>query len=542
MKRFGRVPVILILSFILSVLCPARLFPAAAEEEAEATAAPLLRIGAQEGTGSPFTVETRDLSGTVQGGRAPGAGQIRMPAGDLYTRQMIGVLTFRSNAFRQNASVGAVQDPSSLRVLWKAETGNSPDGGEPSAGDVPAVQPLISKWSIQVREATEFLGDKRYQVVLKEVILPGADGSIHFLDLQDGSRTRAPLRADAPFTGVLALHPYGYPHLIAAVSSGLRQYNTYSMEELAAFPALNGQATPAGLSGAARATSPLTDGTSDTAVTAGSDGSLYFISLNTEFDWQNGKISVSPSTAAAKASADAAAVESPVSMYDRYVFYADMEGILRCVDTDTLAPLWTADTGDSVVAAAALDQPAGGGLDLYTGNLLNLRKEGKAQIRRYNALNGEELWCVGIGADRDPDGAAYTGCAASPVIGREELNDLVFFTVTGLNEKGRGLLDVPEGTRAAVVALEKETGALCWARGLSDRSISSPVAVYDEGGNGWIIQCAQDGTILLLDGLTGDEVSSLSVDGEIKASPAVFNSVMAVCTTGGTAYGILIGQ
>ena len=219
-----------------------------------------------------------------------------------------------------------------------------------------------------------------------------------------------------------------------------------------------------------------------------------------------------------------------------------MDGILRCVDTDTLTAVWTADTGDSVTAAAALDQPDSGELNLYAGNVLNLRNEGAAQIRRYNALSGEETWLVSIGADKDPDGGSFSGCAASPVIGRESLNDLVFFTVTGLNKKGRGLLDVPDGTQAAVVALEKESGTLCWARALPDRSVSSPVAVYDEGGNGWIIQCAQDGTILLLDGLTGDETASLTIDGRIGSSPAVYDRILVVSTAGGTVFGIRIGQ
>jgi outer membrane protein assembly factor BamB len=93
------------------------------------------------------------------------------------------------------------------------------------------------------------------------------------------------------------------------------------------------------------------------------------------------------------------------------------------------------------------------------------------------------------------------------------------------------------------VALEKETGRIRWAKGLSDRSESSPVAVYDADGNGWIIQCAEDGTILLLDGRTGDLQSELKIDGQIKASPAVYNDIMVIGTTGkGTefVYGIRI--
>ena len=100
----------------------------------------------------------------------------------------------------------------------------------------------------------------------------------------------------------------------------------------------------------------------------------------------------------------------------------------------------------------------------------------------------------------------------------------------------------PAEEPAALIALEKETGKVAWAFGLSSRSESSPIALYDEQGNGWIVQCARNGTILLLDGLTGEEAASLSVDGEITASPAVYGGIMVVCTTGGTVFGILIGQ
>ena len=85
--------------------------------------------------------------------------------------------------------------------------------------------------------------------------------------------------------------------------------------------------------------------------------------------------------------------------------------------------------------------------------------------------------------------------------------------------------------------MEKETGRIRWAKGLADRSESSPVAVYDTDGNGWIIQCVENGTILLLDGLTGEQQASLEVAGNIKASPAVYNDIMVIGTTGkGTSY------
>ena len=202
------------------------------------------------------------------------------------------------------------------------------------------------------------------------------------------------------------------------------------------------------------------------------------------------------------------------------------------MDTKFLKPIWAVDTGDAVMAAVALDLTESRDLDLYTGNMLMNRKKGNAQIRKYNAMTGKELWTVEIGVQKDTKKKKDVGVKASPVIGEHDLRDLVYFTVTGLNEEGRQSLGVGEETQAALVALEKENGRIRWAKALSSRSESSPMAVYDKGGKGWIIQCAEDGTILLVEGLTGKTVNELHVDGEISASPAAYNNLMVIGTTG----------
>ena len=114
---------------------------------------------------------------------------------------------------------------------------------------------------------------------------------------------------------------------------------------------------------------------------------------------------------------------------------------------------------------------------------------------------------------------------------------MVYFTVSGLSEEGRAKLNLAEDTKAALVALDKDTGAVLWAYGLNDRSDSSPIAVYDKVGNGWIIQCAWDGTIVMVNGVSGTLVSTMKVAGNIEASPAAYNDIMVIGTTGkGTEY------
>ena len=48
-----------------------------------------------------------------------------MPTVGEYTRQPIGVLTFRTDAFRQNAAIGTVEGTDTLELAWTAEAGSA---------------------------------------------------------------------------------------------------------------------------------------------------------------------------------------------------------------------------------------------------------------------------------------------------------------------------------------------------------------------------------------------------------------------------------
>ena len=78
---------------------------------------------------------------------------------------------------------------------------------------------------------------------------------------------------------------------------------------------------------------------------------------------------------------------------------------------------------------------------------------------------------------------------------------------------------------------------------IRDSCYSSPVAVYNENGKGWIIQATSDGVLMLLDGLTGETINTLQLNGTIEASPAVYQNMLVIGTTGkGTSflYGVKI--
>ena len=167
---------------------------------------------------------------------------------------------------------------------------------------------------------------------------------------------------------------------------------------------------------------------------------------------------------------------------------------------------------------------------VYTANTLQNRKKGTCDIRRYNAMTGEEGWTLSVGVSRDK-GDTIPGAMASPVLGEGNIDHLAIFTLSQLSSESG--LNLPEGAaEGVVVAVEKQTGKVAWTYPLAASSYSSPVAVYTEEGEARIIQCDSKGNILMLDGLTGSLVTSLQVEGEIEASPAVYRDTLVVGTTG----------
>ena len=485
--------------------------------------------------------------------------QITMPVGGEYTRQQMGVLTFRNDAFRQNAACGTVKNAASLEVAWTAEAGSIKGASQTYYGIGWVGQPAIVKWSKEVRELSDIYDGKKEKTGLKEVIVAGLDGTIYFLDLSDGTNTRNIIRLGYPMKGSPSVHPGGAPYMNVGQFArkmakgtgkiGLRQYNLYTGKEMNLIDGLDGSNRRAFNNVGSFETSALMDRTSDSLITAGTNGMLYVINMGSTFDYQMGTYTQSPGTVLlktkAKGESDAdTAVEASIAMYDRYVFYADVGGILRCVDTNNMKVVWAVDTEDTVESTPALALNGEDGLDLYTANILSKRKKGDAQVRCFDAMTGDEKWKVSFGVKKDTKTKTVAGFRASPVVGQNELSGLIYYTVNNLSEEGAEALGLSE-EKAAIVALDSRTGNLVWTKGLNGPAYSSPVAVYSEAGQGWIIQCDGDGSILLMDGQSGKTLHTLTVEGAIEGSPAVYGNMMVVGTTQRGAnmiYGIRITE
>ncbi len=487
---------------------------------------------------------------------------INMPEGDAYLTYDFGVTTFRQNAFRQNAASGTVNDPTSMKLLWTAEAGSAQGQSRNYYGIVWTGQPLITKWSKNIRTSLN-ISDELKDGVLKEVIVAGYDGKIYFLNLEDGTPTREVIDLGYPMRSTPSLDPLGFPVMTVGQYAmrmksgtgkniGLYYYNLLNQEQERLIDGLDKKAERLYYEVGAFDTSALIDRNTKTLIGVGTNGMLYTETLDTKLHLQddgtyklqfNDPVQVSMLSRTKNQKASYTAVESSLAMYGSYAFYADMDGILRCVDTTTMTTSWAVDTGDAVRAAIALDLDEDTRtLWLYTANTVrNGRTRGDVTIRRFNAMTGEEDWAYALqcaeGKKKDVTFGDYVvpGAIASPVIGQEGLSDLVYFTLSSVSTTGARKLvgnDTEAAMSGVLIALNKQTGRVAWYKEMDAYCYSSPVAVYAEDGQGWIIQACSNGTLCLLDGLTGETINTLQVNGVIEGSPAVYYNTLVIGTTG----------
>lgn len=468
---------------------------------------------------------------------------LRAPEGEEYLYADNGIFTFRGNNYRQNAAYGFAQiSEGRMEIMWETALGTLSTKDNGVLGGVGwGSQPAVVKWPYEVRQMMNLYDSKKNTAALKEVIFAAQDGKVYFLDLLDGSATRDTISIGYPMKGSVAVDPYSRPMIaFGQAISKLKNGKTgpigcyvYSLVDQTELFFLNGRSSS---DQKQYSTNGAFDGTGlflsqdqgDAFVIAGENGLLYTVELNTAFSHgEDGSLSVKKDVVYLRSKTGQekeprTTVESSLAMAGPYVFTADGWGILRCTDTDTMQILWAADCGDNTDAAVALEPDGDGSLALYTGNTVfdRLKKKKTATARRMDALTGETVWTYDVACVYDK--SELSGFKASPVVGQESISDLVIFTA---NMTGKG-------KTASVIALDKETGALRWEKPLDSTAVSSPVAVYNEQGNAWIIQADESGLLHLLDGVTGIEISTLQLSGPVQGSPAVYQDILVVGTSG----------
>ena len=447
-----------------------------------------------------------------------------------------GVTSFRGNNYRNAPGYGFVDlKEGKLEKAWSIKIGYI----DTWTGVGWTGQPAIVKWSDKVKNLMNINAEKKKKPQLKEVIYATLDGNIYFLDLDDGLATRPPINVGSPHKGSVSVDPRGYPLLYAG--QGIEQvagkhvptgYRIFSLIDQRLLHFIDGYDPFALRKWPAFDSGSLLDKKTDTLVEIGENGVIYTLKLNTKFDVKKKSISINPETAkyryVSPRNSQLGTENSPV-IYKNFIYFADNSGLLHCVDLNTFKPVWTRYVNDDTDSSLVLEEYNDSEVYLYTACEVDKQGEnGSSYIRKINALTGELLWEKAYKCFYD----SYTngGTLASPVIGKQEIQNLVIFNIARTGSKTGGKL----------VAFDKKTGREVWVINLKYYCWSSPVDVYTKEGKAYLIVCDSGGFMSLVEAKTGRIMDRIPLEGTIEASPAVYNDMVVVGTRGQKIWGVRI--
>ncbi len=458
--------------------------------------------------------------------------------GEKYTH-LEGVITFRGDNNRSGGAYGtALLTNKRLKPFWSVRTGRlekTNGRGKYWTGSGWTGQPIIIKWDGDTRKAMNLYPAKK-EKELVEVIYPTMDGNIYFLDLEDGSATRDKIVLGMPIKGTGSLHPEGKPVFIAGAGDSMGDKCARSF----IVNLINGNVHQIGYNDefAPRLdhnrfhgydSSPLYYPELDIILQPSENGIIYTTKLNSR--GQKESFTIDPQVLSRTRYENHRSgqekfwlgMESSCVMWKNYMYIADNGGNLMCWDVNTMNLVWSCDTVDDSNASPVFEQDGDNGY-IYVSTSLHFTKDekgwGDVPVWKINACTGEKIWQTSYhcGTMEGVSG----GVQATALLGKEKLKDLVFFAVARTGGFDKGLL----------VALDKKTGSEVWKVETAHYLWSSPLGVYDNEGNGYVIQCDSDGNMMLFDGLSGKLLDSVNLGSNIEATPAAFNNTVVVGTRG----------
>ncbi len=462
--------------------------------------------------------------------------------GEDYT-DLDGVITFRGNNFRSSPAFGTADlKEDTVSSVWSMSTGALQYNNAVWTGSGWTGQPLMVKWPRETKAVMNMYDWAKEDDDLVEVIYACMDGYVYFMDLKTGSNTREKLYLGYTFKGAGALDPRGYPILYLGAgydsSRGRAKAFIINLVDCSVMYTF-GDNDPFSLRGSLSYfdSSALVDAASDTLIYPGESGILYLIHLNTDWDAAAGTLSIDPdqvvkwrySGIRTSSASYWVGMETSAAVYGGYLFVADNGGNLMCLDLNTLELVWVQDTLDDTNSSPVLSMEDGH-LYIYISTSFHLgwrsRSTAEIPIWKIDAETGEIVWQTPYECYTE-DGVSG-GVQSTAAVGEQSLSDYIYVTVSRTGDPYLGVL----------TCLDKKTGDVVWEHS-SAYAWSSPVCVYGEDGKGRVLYCSGNGTMYLLDGLSGEELDRISLsEGVIEASPAVYDSYVVVGTRACLIWGL----
>ncbi len=467
--------------------------------------------------------------------------------------QLEGIYTFRGNYYRNHQAFGYANliEKKFDSDIWSFTTGKvlKSNGVDYWSGNGWTGQPLVVKWDAETKRIMNLYDAAKKKEGLVEVIYPGMDGYVHFLDMDTGEPTRDAINVGMTFKGTASLHPGGIPMLVMGsgdaqtgvygecISPRIYIYSLLDGSKLHEF-AMNDPIAPRVWH--AFDSSAIFHVESDTIICPGENGVLYTLKLNTKYDKVKGALSISPSEevrvvySAARASEEfhVWGSECSGSVWENYLYLGDNGGIVNCINLNTMELVWTMDVGDDVNSSIIFDKEEDGKKYIYASTTLKYGKDnhnmGEANVYKLNAITGEIVW-------RKPyEVHSVAGLAggflATGIAGKGIVSNSVFYFVS----------KTPDIEGGYLVALDKKTGEETWRTDLGTDSWSSANIIYTANGDAYLLQGAYNNKLMLIDATTGQVADSIDVGGGIEATAAVFENKIVVGTRNEKIIGVTL--
>ena len=445
-----------------------------------------------------------------------------------------GVVCYRGNNYRNSASYGVANIPEKkLEKIWSYNIGHI----DSWTGVGWNGQPAIVKWDKNLKMNMNIFEQSKKKNDLKEVIYGTLDSKVYFLDLETGKPTRKPIQTFGPIKGSVSVDPRGVPLLY--VGQGIDRinnksipigYSIYSLLDQKRLFFINGMDKFAQRGWGAFDSTSLVDAKTDTLIEAGENGILYTIKLKTIYNPSKSLLKINPKVTKYRYTSSISkqkGIENSVAIYKNFAYFADNDGLLQCIDLNTLSPIWARNVSDDTDSTIALEE-SNNNVSLYTACEVDKQgRSGYSYIRKIDAKTGKLLWQRSYKCSLNRTNGGVLG---APVIGKNDIDDLVIYSIARCNGSNGGKL----------IAFNKSTGKTVWEIPFNNYSWSSPVDVYTNNGHAYIVFCDSAGNMFLIDGQKGKILNKVSLGANVEGSPAVYENMIVVGTRGQKIWGVKI--
>ncbi len=469
-----------------------------------------------------------------------------------------GLLTFGGSNYRNRFTYGTqTVAEKSLTRIWEKEIGSLNTSMGTWTGTGWTGMPVMVQWPEETRKILGVYDEFKSKDGFVEVIYTTMDGHIYFLELETGKPTRDPINLGVVTKGTASLDPRGYPLLytgqgITSTEDGATGawFRIIDLIQNKVVWKFGGKDSFSYRGWQAYDSSALVNAATDTIIAPGENGIFYTFKLNSSFDAAAGTVSVNPGPLqkyrykgdgygfAEENDKRWVGIENSVATFRNYAFFTDNGGRLQCVDLNTLKLQYVVDvTDDSDTSIVIEEDVANQTFYLYTANEVDKQPgardagKGKSYHRKIDGRTGKIIWEKEWEA-RFGNTSSNGGTLTTPHVGHGNISDLVIYNATLVPVTYTENGETKTGNGGRLVAYNKETGEEVWRYEQYRDYWSSPVVIYDENENAYVLQCDRNGTMRMHDARTGEVLTEIDMGSRIESTPAVFGDYLVVGTRG----------